>query len=113
MTLAGRYEYADYPDAIEDYFERGFTDGLPVVPPTPEAVAAMLTAGGLSGDQVLGEVPTRDVVVTAEKAAVNSGHGWLPSGLFPQSWPPPSGPSCTGWPMPTAPQRRWPGRRTP
>ena len=72
MTLAGRYEYADYPDAIEDYFEQGFTDGLPVVPPTPEAVAAMLTAGGLRGDQVLGEVPTRDVVVTAEKAAVNA-----------------------------------------
>ena len=28
-------------DLVEWYFEQGWTDGLPVVPPTPEKVAAM------------------------------------------------------------------------
>jgi hypothetical protein len=83
MTVAGQYEYADYADAVEDYFERGFTDGLPIVPPTPEAVAEMLTAGGFGGDEVLGEVPTRDVVVTAKEAAVNAVMAGCRPGYFP------------------------------
>ena len=29
-------------DAIEDCYARGWTDGLPVVPPTPDRVAALL-----------------------------------------------------------------------
>ena len=36
-------------DLIEWYFERGFTDGLPVVPPTPEKVAAVVAALGADG----------------------------------------------------------------
>ena len=31
-------------DLVEWYFEQGWTDGLPVVPPTPETVAAMVAA---------------------------------------------------------------------
>ena len=31
----------DQIDLVEWYFEQGWTDGLPVVPPTPETVAAM------------------------------------------------------------------------
>ena len=42
-------------DEPEDMFERGFTDGLPVVPPTPERVEAML--GGRDPDLSLGPVP--------------------------------------------------------
>ena len=34
-------------DAIEYIFERGWTDGLPVVPPTPQRVTAMLEAAGV------------------------------------------------------------------
>ena len=66
------YAYDDDASAIEDFFERGFTDGLPVIPPTPERVSAMLAAGGVAPDDVLGEVPTRNVVVTAEKTAINA-----------------------------------------
>ena len=33
-------------DLVEWYFEQGWTDGLPVVPPTAEKVAAMLVALG-------------------------------------------------------------------
>src|SRR5204862_1328324 len=42
-------------DELEDMFERGWTDGLPVVPPTPTRVAAML--GGHDPDRSLGAVP--------------------------------------------------------
>ena len=33
-------------DLVEWYYEQGWTDGLPVVPPTPEKVVAMLRALG-------------------------------------------------------------------
>ncbi len=46
---------ADSFDELEDMFERGWTDGLPVVPPSADRVAAML--GGLDPDLSLGAVP--------------------------------------------------------
>jgi hypothetical protein len=64
---------ADDPAAlIEAYFERGWTDGLPVVPPTEASVAAMLAAARLTGDEVFGEIPGRNTVVVADKVAVNA-----------------------------------------
>jgi len=60
-------------EAIETCFERGWTDGLPVMPPTPARVAEFLDAAGLAPGDVLGTVPTRDnLAVTAEKLAVNA-----------------------------------------
>ena len=44
-TAAGETVGPDV-DLIEHYYERGFSDGLPVAPPTPEKVAAMLEALG-------------------------------------------------------------------
>ncbi len=72
MTLAHQFSYDTDADAVEDYFEQGFTDGLPVIPPTVERVAAMLAVAGLSGDEVLGSVPTRLLEVTADKVAANA-----------------------------------------
>jgi hypothetical protein len=64
---------ADDPaELIEAYFERGWTDGLPVVPPTEKSVAAMLAAAGLRGEEVFGEIPGRNTVVVADKVAVNA-----------------------------------------
>jgi hypothetical protein len=64
---------ADDPaELIEAYFERGWTDGLPVVPPTEASVAAMLAGAGLKGDEVFGEIPGRNTVVVADKVAVNA-----------------------------------------
>lgn len=65
-------EYAGAEDLIEDYFDRGWTDGLPVVPPTPEKVMHFLAIAGLDSSAVLGEVATREVTVTAEHAAINA-----------------------------------------
>jgi hypothetical protein len=73
MSLtADPHTYEDDETALEDYFERGWTDGLPIVPPTLVRVGSMLEAGGIDPDEVLGAVPTRDVVVTAEKVAINA-----------------------------------------
>jgi hypothetical protein len=69
---ADRHEYGSYGELLDDYFERGWTDGLPIVAPTPESVEAFLAAAGLEPGDVLGEVPTREVVVTAEHTATNA-----------------------------------------
>ncbi len=62
----------DPAELIEAYYQRGWTDGLPVVPPTEKAVAEMLTGAGLRGGEIIGEVRDRNVVVTADKLAVNA-----------------------------------------
>lgn len=60
-------------DVQEHFFEASWTDGLPIVPPTPDRVLEMLLAGGVSDpDDVVGTVPQRGIVVTAEKAAINA-----------------------------------------
>jgi len=59
-------------EAIETYFENGWSDGLPVVPPTAEAVSATLEAANLAPDAILGIEPVKGAVITAEKAAINA-----------------------------------------
>lgn len=54
-------------DGIEEMFELGWTDGLPVVPPTPERVEAML--GGRDRNRILGELPPAMAEVTLERLA--------------------------------------------
>ena len=84
MTLtSSTLTHDDELAAIEAYHGLGWTDGLPVIPPTPEAVEAMLAAGGLDGALVLGSVPTREVTVTAEKVAVNA----VMAGCLPEHFP--------------------------
>ena len=67
-----RHEVPETTDAIEECYRRGWTDGLPVVPPTAEKVAAMLAAARLPPEKVLVQVPVRRRVVTAEAAAANA-----------------------------------------
>ena len=57
---------------IEAYYDAGWTDGLPVVPPSDASVEAMLAAGGFRGDEVIGEIVGRNQVVTADKVAINA-----------------------------------------
>lgn len=54
------------------YRERGWTDGLPVVPPTLDRLDEMLAAGPLERHAVLGEVEPLRGVATAEKVAANA-----------------------------------------
>ena len=57
-------------EAVEYFFDRGWTDGLPIVPPTPDLVEKLLGVVDLAPDAVLGSVPERDRHLTAEKAAI-------------------------------------------
>ncbi|MEZ5376900.1 MAG: hypothetical protein R2733_10350 [Acidimicrobiales bacterium] len=58
--------------AIEACFDAGWSDGLPVVPPTEALVSAVLDAGPWSADEVLLIEPSRGLEVTAFNAAVNA-----------------------------------------
>lgn len=72
MVAAARHPYASVDAAIDDYHARGWTDGLPIVPPTLERVEAALDAAGVDAADVVGDIATRDLVVTAEHVAVNA-----------------------------------------
>src|SRR5438093_9586082 len=73
VTLTSkRHRVADVGDAIEFCFAQGWTDGLPVIPPTEDRVGAMLEAARLDGKQEVGFIAHRSVSVTAEKVAVNA-----------------------------------------
>ena len=58
--------------AMELCHEKGWSDGLPVVPPTAELVGAMLEACALDPDQEVAFIENRQVSVTAEKIAINA-----------------------------------------
>ncbi len=55
--LSTRHEVEDERAALDVLHEKGWTDGLPVVPPTPERVLACLEAAALAPDQVVGIDP--------------------------------------------------------
>jgi hypothetical protein len=59
-------------DTIEQYFDNGWTDGLPIVPPTEELVGRMLEASGRDPMDVLGIIPPRLGVATVEAVATNA-----------------------------------------
>jgi hypothetical protein len=72
MARAAEVDVPGWAEAVEAYFERGWTDGLPVVPATPEAIGPFLAVAGLEpGDIVLTEA-TRRRSITAEKVAINA-----------------------------------------
>jgi len=59
-------------DTIEQYFDNGWTDGLPIVPPTEELVDSMIAASGREPLEVVGIVPPRNGVATIEAIATNA-----------------------------------------
>jgi hypothetical protein len=67
-----RIEVADPEDAIETAYDRGWCDGLPIVPPTPLRVAMMLSATTRRPDEVIGLIPPNLSACTVEKAAANA-----------------------------------------
>ena len=65
-------ELADLEDDVEAAYARGWTDGLPVVPPTEERVLRMLRGTSRPPGDVVAVVPPDLVACTVEKVAVNA-----------------------------------------
>lgn len=63
---------ANFEAAQELYLERGWTDGLPIVPPTIERVEAMLAATPHDPQEIIGEIPPNWGSATVEKLAINA-----------------------------------------
>jgi hypothetical protein len=67
---------ASYADAVEKLngllLEKHMGDGLPLVPPTKDAVDAMLKGTARSRDEVIGKIPMKFGVATIEKIAINA-----------------------------------------
>ena len=59
-------------DAIEFCYEQGWTDGLPVVPPTIDKVRAMVERSGRAADELIVELPPKGGKATVEKIATNA-----------------------------------------
>ena len=70
--VARRVDIAAAEDEFEAMFDRGWTDGLPVVPPTEERVMRMLTGTSRAPSDVVVVVPPDLVEVTVEKIAINA-----------------------------------------
>ena len=67
-----RHKVADLADAMELCFSRGWTDGLPVIPPTEDRVRSMLEAVRLEPSHQVAFLSQRAVSITAEKVAINA-----------------------------------------
>jgi len=65
-----------YESALESfnklYLENHWGDGLPLIPPTEQAVKWMLTGTTRSPDEIIGRVPYRNGIATVKKIAINA-----------------------------------------
>ena len=69
---ARRIEVASQQDEQELAFERGWSDGLPVVPPTETRVLRMLAGTTRSPSELVGVIPPDHAPCTVEKVAINA-----------------------------------------
>jgi hypothetical protein len=69
---ARRVELAALEDEMEALFSRGWTDGLPVVPPTEARVLAMLEGTTRDPQELVAVVPPDLIPCTVEKVAINA-----------------------------------------
>jgi hypothetical protein len=73
LTLDARViEVDENDDSAEVAFDRGWTDGLPITPPTDLRVARMLSGTPRTPDEILGAIPPNLIDCTIEKAAINA-----------------------------------------
>lgn len=76
-------ELADAEDDMEAMYDRGWTDGLPVVPPTPARVLRMLAGTSRGAQEVVAIVPPDLTPCTVEKVAINA----VMAGCLPEYFP--------------------------
>jgi hypothetical protein len=84
VELASRTYQADDIGAVQElYHANGWTDGLPIVPPTRAAVEACLDWAMTPPDTLVGIEPVRTTRITAEKLAINA----VMAGCLPMHFP--------------------------
>jgi hypothetical protein len=69
---ARKIEIASADDTAEFMFDQGFSDGLPLVPPTPERVMRMLSGTRRDPQEVIAQMPPNMGEATIEKIAINA-----------------------------------------
>jgi hypothetical protein len=67
LTIEG-----ELTDVLDHYEEQGWTDGLPIVPPTEDRVAAALEYTDLDPHESLGKIPATRADATVHNVAVNA-----------------------------------------
>ena len=72
LLQARRVDVASQQDEHKLMHERGWSDGLPLVPPTEERVLNMLAGTTRSSYEIIGVVPPDNVPCTVEKVAINA-----------------------------------------
>jgi hypothetical protein len=84
VQFVSRIHEAESLSAVQElYHSNGWTDGLPIVPPTPEDVQACLEWAMMPPDQLIGIEPVRGLAITAEKIAINA----VMAGCLPMHFP--------------------------
>ena len=74
----------DSVEAVNEHFHaQGLTDGLPIMPPTPEAVRRMLSYTDRESQEVVAILPPQKGQATVEKIAINA----VMAGCLPQHLP--------------------------
>lgn len=73
----------DYEVIYADYCKKGWSEGLPIVPPTKERVERMVSAVTLTPDTILGEMGPAFAKVSVEGLAVNA----VMAGCLPEYFP--------------------------
>ena len=69
---SAQLEIDETEDLIEACYEKGWTDGLPVVPPTPDRVERMLKGTDRDPDELIAAIPPKWGRATVEKIAINA-----------------------------------------
>ena len=72
QLLSRPLDIAAHDDVYEFMFERGITDGLPLVPPTYDRVERMLGGTDRPPSEVIGRIPPNYAPATVEKIAINA-----------------------------------------
>lgn len=80
---ARRIELGAWDDDIELCYQRGWSDGLPVVPPTDVRILRMLSGTKRRPDEVVGRIPPNLAPCTVEKVAINA----VMAGCLPEYMP--------------------------
>ena len=83
MLVSKSYNLDNYAAVQEFFHSHNWTDGLPVVPPTPEAVKDLLEWSKIAPEHLIGIEPVRGRAITAEKLAINA----VMAGCLPEHFP--------------------------